>query len=81
MLTYDELVELAGLCSLAPAMKEERGFGRLFLARVVPIGHRHRWPTVSPPAGLSCGNWAPSGVPFLFGRAMMVARRKVAWSR
>jgi cold shock protein len=29
-------------------MKEERGFGRPFLARVVPIGHRRRWPTVSP---------------------------------
>jgi CspA family cold shock protein len=27
MLTYDELVELAGLCSLAPAMKEERSAG------------------------------------------------------
>jgi hypothetical protein len=69
------------LLELAPAMKEERGFGRLFLARVVPIGHRRRWPTASPPAGLSCGNWAPSGALFLFGRAMIVARRKVAWSR
>jgi hypothetical protein len=34
-----------------------------------------------PPAGLSCGNWAASGALFLFGRAKMVARRKVAWSR
>ena len=49
--------------------------------QLVLIGHRRRWPTVSPPAGLSCGNWAPFGVLFLFGRAMIVARRKVAWSR